>query len=789
MKRLFFAFSLLIIYSCSNTKKEASKISDFITDDASLVLKIDHIESFKADWTNNHLTSLISDSKISSHINTQLKNLEYLNTTSPVLIGFNINKDSITYTLTTQLNDSLFIKEGIDSTDFRHKIIDSVLVISNDSNKLNSLKAKSNSQLEKLLKTSKKDKSFSLILNNDISLKSINTFIPTQFSGFANNSILDTELSEDKILVNGIAISNDTIPKLTTVFNGTIPQENTIQNIAPSNADGYMSFSFDDFQILYDNLNRLKQTPTDSIYNPELFQTINEVGYIYMDNKNALVLKSIDASATKESLRDHQNSITSFRNIPIFEFSNTSFFSSVFDPIISIESITLYSVLDDFFVFSNSEDVLKDIISNYQNRNTIASNKAYKNAMLHLSDEASVVSVSNSKRLKTQLEQISETNIETDNIKDYQVSVFQLIKDDHFTHINGVIQKHKARANSNTISEEFNVVLDADIIMDPHFVTNHRTKEKEIVVQDVNNTLYLISNSGKILWKKQLNGNILGRVQQIDAFKNGRLQLAFATPKRVYVLDRNGNNMSQFPLKFNDAITQPLSVFDYDNNKKYRLIVTQGSSILLYDKKGKVVKGFNYKTVGEIKTQPKHFRINSRDYIVFAAGNSLQILDRRGKIRIASNDSFNFSAQPIFVYKNQFTTTNTDGNLIRVNRNGKSTTQNIGLERLHNIDASSKTLVALSENKLSIKQNTLELDFGNYTSPKLFYLNDKIYVSLTDLQTQKIYLFDSQAKTISNFPVYGNSTIDLSNMDADRYLEFVTKGETNSIVVYEKNYP
>ena len=34
----------------------------------------------------------------------------------------------------------------------------------------------------------------------------------------------------------------------------------------------------------------------------------------------------------------------------------------------------------------------------------------------------------------------------------------------------------------------------------PQFVKNHITKQKEIVVQDINNNLYLISNKGKIIW-------------------------------------------------------------------------------------------------------------------------------------------------------------------------------------------------------------------------------------------------------------------------------------------------
>ena len=58
---------------------------------------------------------------------------------------------------------------------------------------------------------------------------------------------------------------------------------------------------------------------------------------------------------------------------------------------------------------------------------------------------------------------------------------------------------------------------------------------------------------------------------------------------------------------------------------------------------------------------------------------------------------------------------------------------------------------------------------------------------MTDLQSQKVYLFDSQSKPIDNFPVYGNSIIDMANIDSDSNLEFVTKGENNSIIVYQKN--
>jgi hypothetical protein len=60
-------------------------------------------------------------------------------------------------------------------------------------------------------------------------------------------------------------------------------------------------------------------------------------------------------------------------------------------------------------------------------------------------------------------------------------------------------------------------------------------------------------------------------------------------------------------------------------------------------------------------------------------------------------------------------------------------------------------------------------------------------VTVTDIQTQKVFLFDSNAKLLSNFPVYGTSQIDMENIDKDRNLEFVTKGESNTILIYQIN--
>ena len=142
-------------------------------------------------------------------------------------------------------------------------------------------------------------------------------------------------------------------------------------------------------------------------------------------------------------------------------------------------------------------------------------------------------------------------------------------------------------------------------------------------------------------------------------------------------------------------------------------------------------------------------------------------MDRRGNIRIKVKERINFSGESIYFYKSLFTTTNTKGDLVQINTKGNVSRQSLGLDQKHDITSSSKTLVTRSDNQLSIKSNTLNLEYGNYSAPQLFYLRDKIYITITDLQAQKVWLFDSQAKPFTNIPVFGSSDIYLANPVAD----------------------
>ncbi|TWO31605.1 ribonuclease HII [Seonamhaeicola sediminis] len=800
----------LILFSCSNPKTKRTELIDFAPENASVIVTTSNFESFKNTITNNDFLKRLSKSSNYQKLEHILENTSLIKPLDNILICFSKDtKDSLQFTVITKYYSELLktdslknyseeslnyknqtvLKSTLNNQPFYSTIIDSTFFASSSKDILDNVfnKSEINTDLKKAYSTFNKNKTCSVIIkSNSPFINNITNQKSLKLNNFTEYIAFDVEANQNEIILNGITKATDSLRNVIDLFKNTIPQENKTQYITPSNSDGFISFTFDNFKTLASNL--LPFNKKDSTYiSPSLFNDIIEIGIIYQDREQAIVLNSIDNIATKDALTGNENIMSSYREVDIFNFDDPLIFSKTFTPLVSFNNANLYCVIDSFFVFADSIELLQSIIANYQNKTTLSERYYFKNIKEHLSDESSMLCVYN----PSYLNKIINENLEDDldfKLDKYHTSALQFIYDHNFAHVNGVIKKSKSNAVSNSISEEFSIKLDTDILNQPQFVTNHITKQKEIVVQDINNNLYLISNQGKIIWKKKLQGPVLGNINQIDIYKNGRLQLCFATSNRLYVIDRNGKDVAPFPGKFNDKITQPLSVFDYDKKKNYRLLVTQGKNLLMYDVRAKLVNGFVFKSANDyIISQPKHFRIGSKDYLTFKTKNKLYILDRTGRSRVTPRTNGNFSSQSVFLYNNQFTTTTADGNLYSVKTNGDVSLKNIGLTENHYLTTTSKTLVALNENKLTIKTKTSELDFGDYTEPLIFYINDKIYVTVTDKQSHKVYLFDSLSKMIPNFPVYGNSLIALDNIDQDQNLEFVTKGENNSVILYQIN--
>ena len=562
-------------------------------------------------------------------------------------------------------------------------------------------------------------------------------------------------------------------------------------SVHPVNVETSLTFTFNNPDSLFTNLKNYRADFSDLETNP-IFETITEICDLQFKNDRALILHSIDAALTNEALIPYLSENTSFRDVEIYDFSSPEIFINQFAPLVNKTRPVFSFRLEQYFVFTESMAAAENIITAFKSNNVLLNTNYYKDSSRDLSTASSMLLMRFDDHVTRGIADVIfgnwAENTGTGSLKNYQLSALQFSYDRNFAHVNYICAETVAsRQITGGVTQVFSKNLDTDIMGEPQFFSNHRTGGKDIVVQDMSNKIHLLSSSGKTLWTKDIQDPILGKIQEVDILRNGKKQLAFATKNRLHVIDRNGNTVNPFPIRFKDEVSQPMSLFDYDNNRKYRFAIVQDKDVLLYDSKGKLVSGFKFKGAGsKIVLPARHIRMGNKDYIVIAEEKGvLHVLSRVGKSRISVDKRFKFSDIPIAEEGLNFVVITSDKTKESISQSGKVSSQKLNVSDSYSFNIDYRTKVTLDDNLLRINGVLVELPFGIYTEPTLHRANRTTYITLTEIQENKVYVYNTSGDLVSGFPVYGTSSAEIMGRKRTGSMRLLVRGETNEIILYE----
>jgi hypothetical protein len=816
LKNFVWVFIGVVVLGCEGTTSETTELIDFIPENTSIVLKISNpigsetgIEALQRTLISNSLISAFKQTKPYSFFSENAPLLKYLNPASESLLCINTPTDSTTvYTIITRAHPNLFVVDSIknktietlsyNNMSLQRVTIDNQIAFTavKDSTFIAS---SSQTMLQHILEgRTEQNETFRRIARiqqgEDLNLIVNTSSLPLNDStevNFASWMSLDVEILPNAISATGVAMAKDSVPQLLSVFEGLLPRQNDLAHIIPNDAISAVSFTYNDVELFLNNLQYYRgRKSSDSLVNP-LFESINEVGLVQLPSGQAVVLKSIDPILTDDSLLKYITENSSFREVTIYNFSDSDLFTETFSPILPRVTPSYAFQLDNFFVFSESVADAEHIITAFKNNSCLAKMGYFESATSQLSTASSLLLYRMQGSIQGAVSNFFSTSvapkIKNASLKSYPFAAIQFSYDRDFAHVNLICQEAGNSIESpGGITQLFGLELDLKLLTRPQFFSNHRTGGQDVVVQDANNTLYLISESGKVLWTKNLSGPILGTIHEVDLLRNGKKQLAFTTKNAFYVLDRNGKPVAPFPINFKDAVTQPLAVFDYDNNRKYRFVVTQGKNILMYDAKAQLVNGFTYKSAtSTIVMPPQHIRMGNKDYLLVAEeSGKLNILNRVGATRIKVTKKFEFSEIPIAEEANHFVVITKENHKESIDQNGKITSQKLEVSEAYYFSVKGTTKVTMDDNKLRINGKLIELPFGIYSKPTAFILNKETYVSVTETQEKKVFIFNKSGILFPGFPVYGTSTIDMGASSQRGKVIFVTQGSGKEVLLY-----
>ncbi|GIZ14867.1 hypothetical protein [Capnocytophaga catalasegens] len=620
-------------------------------------------------------------------------------------------------------------------------------------------------QIYKLQKTIDTQLPANLFLNKSQNERFFSEIFPSKTLQYFQNWVAwDILVEKNKIRISGTGLSQKDSVNIASLSK-TLSSDLQSINFIPSEVNNVRSYTFADAT----NLKLKYEIATD------FPKYINEVSFFTLAKDTLVAITSSDAEETlRQLLVSKEENYHEQRILTLEENPDLNLFLANFDSQISLQYVFLYQ---STLIFAQKETILHTIINQLQANVTLANNPYYRALQEQSSSKANYTEIENLQKNTTFSQKYGR-------IADkYHFACLQISPQSDFFVCTFTSIQSENKINSDNINEKYQVTLDADAQTLPKWVLNHRTKNREIVIQDIDNQLYLINNEGKTLWKKKLDSPIKSTIFQVDLFKNGNLQMAFSTHNSLWVIDRNGQNVSPFPVTYKETIL-PLEVFDYEQNMDYRFVIACENKIRILDKNGKIVSGFEKTSTPNTITQtPKHFRLGGKDYIVFPEKDGkLNILHRNGKDRIIIKDKFDFSENPIFLKEDWFCFTTKHGKQVFIDQSGGLRINDRQLSEHHTLSYRHQTEAIISDNKLIINNKTHELPYGIYTNPSIFRIGRTIYIAITDTQNSKVYLLNSQGEILPNFPIFGISAPEIT-IDNGRHL-FTFLKDKQTIFVY-----
>jgi len=815
LKKLLLSFAvLLILVACGEDRETTGDMGEFIPLNSSYIISSPNLAAL---LKNTDSLSFFTDNDfiLNPEVLSQLRTLSEFTGKEPSLICLSkVGDAGVNY---------LYISKGhpdqIKTDSLKNKSVETFTYDSFTINKFSLeevtfftshrdgilLAGNSRSELEEIMKTSGekvKDETFdkvfaaqdkrknSLFINH----KDFNTSFKNSFPGsalpladLAGWSVMDIDVKGQKILLNGISTWAPQDKAILEAFRDVNPVPNQLAEITPTSAAGFYSFTYNSFEKLHSNLQALTENPT-ALTDNHFLNFTQEAGVIFLSTENVIAFTATDMELAQQAITQESELLNEFRNISIYRFSEAPQILRQLNPLLTGEDYLHFAYVENFILLAKSSAAIEEIITYSLNKTTLAEQEFFLDAMSHLASSSSFLMVANSEKIKSRLKETGTEDmmehINSLDLKNYPILALQFVQEGDFAHLHGIMNTTKS-TSSNGVKEIATFNLDSPIGTTPFLVKNHTNNAIEVAVQDENNDLYLYNGAGKRLWKTQMEGRITGKIHQVDTRKNGTLQLVFSTQNALYNLDRTGKPAKPFPIIFKDDITQPLSVFDYDNNRNYRLVVTQDREVIMYDAKGAKVNGFDFeKTSAAIVESPQHIRMKNKDYILVPEGSGkLNILSRQGTSRVKVEDEIDFSENQWYSNNGNFISVTSKGEIIRIDENG-----GVKKEKLANFTdpfftATEDVLVFHSENNLKINNNTVTLDYGLYTQPEIYTIGNKTFITITDTQAERVFVFNEKAELLPGFPVYGISRANILSIGKKNFLS--VRGDDKGIVLYE----
>lgn len=639
-------------------------------------------------------------------------------------------------------------------------------------------------------------------------------------------------LEDQSLTLNGIASADNLkdYAHFLSIFQAQRPSElGNLLNFIPKRTALFYRLSFDDNNKLYESIRNywakndsLLYLASDSLENEYNFEgkdfyqelkgeiaittlesldnsEVDKLMFVKIKNPAEVLSRMNRLSTSAIGVKQDSVIYENYGKLKIVQINIPQLPAKLFGQIFNGFPYSYFTIFNDYLVIGNSFKAIRNLLNDINNEQVWAKLDKQKKVLGVLNKEANFTMIINNLRCWN----ILKTNLGNSWQEVAERHKRHLLRFEFFTYqVN--LQSNIFKSTANFIHRKLNftkkgvqhtpvliskVSLDNSLISKPFSVRNHVDKSREILVQDSKNTIHLLSAQGKKLWSLPMGAKILPEVQQVDMLGNDKLQYLISTPKKVYVIDRLGRILNNFPIEYGfEHPLEHIGIIDYDKTKAYRFGVSdmQGN-VYLFSKEGKILSGWSpRRLLYPLAMPPLHVRVGTQDCIIGIQGNGvINLFKRTGEMFAGfpmSFDNTNIFSSVYVQYGTLLSNTliillSSKGDLIKVNLLG----QVVGRESfardetetyyhlcIDEIDGQDWVIARQSNDILSILAKDGKILFEkSYTSAsaktvQYFNFGTSVEIfAITDKEARKTYLYYANGDMIGEKPLDSDHAVSI----------------------------
>ncbi len=454
---------------------------------------------------------------------------------------------------------------------------------------------------------------------------------------FAEWSCFNLSLDKKKLLIEGFSISDSGIGNYSSLLSTQEGSKSDLYQLIPFNTFSLISLNISNPAVFIDGYcNYIEYHKLERDYNYLLVLAKKEAklevsvrDWFLSLGVEHVAKASLLVNGEVESLL-----LVKADNVAKFDVFSGKLISRLLGGVFEPSSNDYYSIVKNWVVIGSEANV-KKIVADNTNPNYFSFDKYISQtaASEHIENDGVIDSFVNLNSLNDSIGVVLKD--------DYAENIKNGLGKFNFNFYNMSIKPYKNNVRYKASLIVDNVVVegfyDENIVVEvpkgPFSVKNFINGKTNYLEQLENNKLRLLDDKKKGVWTVPFETPLCGTVGQIDYLNNNKLQMIFASGSSLFLMDRLGNIVKNFPIKLKggEVLLGP-TVYDFNDNRNYTLMVLHSDNTLrIYNKNGQPIGGWNVISPQEkILSLPELLVVGDNRYWVVRLSQQTQIFNSDG---------------------------------------------------------------------------------------------------------------------------------------------------------------